>query len=98
MFDNLTKTEGGVIAVVVNHIPEPEPGTIRALPSDPGSGSGIWFTVAAITPPSALVKLTLKRQNLKPRMWVKNITRVEFKVTLCCLMTPIKMLVYSESI
>ena len=36
---NLTKTEGGVIAAAVNQIPEPEPGTIHALPSDPGDNA-----------------------------------------------------------
>ena len=43
-------------------------------------------------------RISTKPRNLKPRRWVKKWTRVEFKVTLCCLMTPIRMLVYSESL
>ena len=58
----------------------------------------LWCSAVTVTRGQSLLKKRDKTPRSQPWVGSKKCTRVDFKVTVCCLMTPIGMLVYSESL
>ena len=66
-----------------------KPGAARITPLDLGCDT---------VPSDCYARSIFAKREKSTLGGVEKCTRVEFKVTVCCLMTPIRMLIYSESL
>ena len=78
--------------------PALSPGSLGSAQAFQNPTGMLWCSAVTVTRSQCQLKKRDKTPRSQPWVGSKKCTRVEFKVTVCCLMTPIRMLVYSESL
>ena len=73
------------------------PGSLGSAQAFQNPAGVLWCSAVTVTRGQSLLKKRDKTPRSQPWVGSKKCTRVEFKVTVCCLMTPIRMLVYCAS-
>lgn len=74
------------------------PGSLGSAQAFQNPAGVLWCSAVTVTRGQSLLKKRDKTPRSQPWVGSKKCTSVEFRVTVCCPTTPIRMLVYSESL